>query len=40
MAGETAAVARIRRHLTATAGMAPTQISFLGYWKQGGPLVG
>lgn len=40
IAGETAAVARIRRHLTATAGMAPTQISFLGYWKQGGPLVG
>ncbi|AUG29278.1 MULTISPECIES: siderophore-interacting protein [Microbacterium] len=40
IAGETAAVARIRRHLTATAGIAPTQISFLGYWKQGGPLVG
>lgn len=40
IAGETGAVTRIRRHLTTAAGLAPDQVSFLGYWKHGGPLVG
>lgn len=38
--GETAATAAIRRELTHVIGIPPAQIAFLGYWKQGGPLVG
>jgi len=40
IAGETGAVAAIRRYLTRDVNVPPTQISFLGYWKRGGPLVG
>lgn len=40
IAGEAAASARIRRHLTAELGLPKEQVSFLGYWKLGGPLIG
>jgi len=40
LAGETGAVTAIRRYLTREVGVSPDQISFLGYWKRGGPLVG
>lgn len=39
IAGETGAVARIRRHLTSVGVITPKRVSFLGYWKHGGPLV-
>ncbi len=40
LAGEAGAVTRIRRHLTAERGVPKDRVSFLGYWKLGGPLVG
>ncbi|WP_460737142.1 siderophore-interacting protein [Microbacterium neimengense] len=40
LAGEAGAVTRIRRHLTAERGVSKDRVSFLGYWKLGGPLVG
>lgn len=40
LAGESGAVTRIRRHLTAERGLPKERVSFLGYWKLGGPLVG
>lgn len=40
LAGESGVVTRIRRLLTAEAGIAKERISFLGYWRHGGPLVG
>jgi NADPH-dependent ferric siderophore reductase len=30
----------VRRLLTAEAGISKERVSFLGYWKVGGPLVG
>lgn len=39
IAGETGTVARIRRHLNSIVGVSSDRISFLGYWKHGGPLV-
>lgn len=39
IAGESGAVTRIRRYLTTDLGIAKERISFLGYWKTGGPLV-
>jgi len=40
IAGESGATARVRRLLTAEAGIPKERVSFLGYWKVGGPLVG
>lgn len=40
VAGESGAVARIRRYLTQELGVDKDRIAFLGYWKTGGPLVG
>lgn len=40
VAGESGTTTRIRRHLTAQVGVAKEQVSFLGYWRIGGPLVG
>lgn len=40
LAGEAGVTARIRRRLTAEVGIAKERVSFLGYWKIGGPLVG
>lgn len=40
LAGESGVVTRIRRLLTAEVGIAKDRVSFLGYWKVGGPLVG
>lgn len=40
IAGETGAVTRIRRHLMTSAAFTAGQVSFLGYWRHGGPLVG
>lgn len=40
LAGEAGDVTGIRRLLTREAGVAKEQISFLGYWRHGGPLVG
>lgn len=40
LAGESGVTTRIRRHLTAEVGIAKDRVSFLGYWKVGGPLVG
>lgn len=40
LAGESGVTMSIRRHLTAEAGIAKDRVSFLGYWKVGGPLVG
>ena len=40
LAGESGVITRIRRHLTAEVGIAKDRVSFLGYWKVGGPLVG
>lgn len=40
LAGEAGAVTRIRRHLTTERGLPKERVSFLGYWKLGGPLVG
>lgn len=40
LAGEAGVTARIRRRLTAEVGVAKERVSFLGYWKIGGPLVG
>ncbi len=40
IAGESGTTARVRRHLTSVIGVPKDQVSFLGYWKVGGPLVG
>lgn len=40
LAGESGVTMSIRRHLTAEVGIAKDRVSFLGYWKVGGPLVG
>lgn len=40
LAGESGVITRIRRHLTAEVGIAKERVSFLGYWKVGGPLAG
>ncbi|MEV7692450.1 siderophore-interacting protein [Microbacterium sp. NPDC089189] len=40
LAGESGAVTRIRRHLTGELGVPKERVSFLGYWRLGGPLVG
>lgn len=40
LAGESGVVTGIRRFLTAEVGMPKERISFLGYWRHGGPLVG
>jgi NADPH-dependent ferric siderophore reductase len=40
LAGESGVVTGIRRFLTNDVGIAKDRISFLGYWRYGGPLVG
>lgn len=40
IAGESDAVARIRRYLTKELGIAKNRIAFFGYWRAGGPLTG
>lgn len=40
IAGESGVTARVRRHLTSVVGIPKERVSFLGYWKIGGPLVG
>ncbi|MDQ1128139.1 siderophore-interacting protein [Microbacterium sp. SORGH_AS_0888] len=39
IAGEAAAVVRLRTHLVAERGLPKDAVAFLGYWKLGGPLV-
>ncbi|MFF7291012.1 siderophore-interacting protein [Microbacterium sp. NPDC008134] len=40
IAGESGTTTAIRRYLTAELGIPKERVSFLGYWKSGGPLVG
>ena len=40
LAGESGSTTRIRRYLTHELGIAKERVSFLGYWRLGGPLVG
>lgn len=40
LAGESGVVTGIRRFLTTDVGIPKERISFLGYWRHGGPLVG
>jgi NADPH-dependent ferric siderophore reductase len=40
LAGESGSITRIRRYLTHELGIAKERVSFLGYWRLGGPLVG
>ncbi|OAZ40811.1 NADPH-dependent ferric siderophore reductase [Microbacterium arborescens] len=40
LAGESGVVTGIRRFLTTEVGIPRERISFLGYWRHGGPLVG
>lgn len=40
IAGEAGTTTSIRRYLTAELGIPKERVSFLGYWKSGGPLVG
>lgn len=40
IAGEAGATTAVRRHLVADLGIPKERVSFLGYWKRGGPLVG
>lgn len=40
IAGESGTTTTIRRYLTADLGIEKEHVSFLGYWKRGGPLVG
>lgn len=40
IAGEAGTTTSIRRYLTADLGISKERVSFLGYWKSGGPLVG
>jgi len=40
IAGETGTTTRIRRFLTAEVGIPKERVSFLGYWRVGGPLTG
>lgn len=39
IAGETGTTTRIRRTLTTDIGIAKDRVSFLGYWRVGGPLT-
>ncbi len=39
LAGESGATTHIRRYLTAELGIPKDLVSFLGYWRSGGPLV-
>ncbi|PSL39143.1 NADPH-dependent ferric siderophore reductase [Labedella gwakjiensis] len=39
IAGEAGSVTRIRRHLADDLGVPKERISFLGYWRHGGPLT-
>jgi len=40
IAGESGTTTAIRRYLTAELGIPKERVSFLGYWRSGGPLVG
>lgn len=40
LAGESGSITRIRRYLTHDLGISKERVSFLGYWRLGGPLVG
>ncbi|WTM65402.1 siderophore-interacting protein [Humidisolicoccus flavus] len=40
IAGEAGVTTTIRRYLTSELGIEKERVSFLGYWKRGGPLVG
>ena len=40
IAGEASTTTSIRRYLTTDLGIPKERVSFLGYWKRGGPLVG
>ena len=40
LAGESGVVTGIRRHLVHEAGVPKERVSFLGYWRRGGALVG
>ncbi|WP_248171563.1 MULTISPECIES: SIP domain-containing protein [unclassified Microbacterium] len=40
LAGETATVTRLRRLLVGAHGIPKDRVAFLGYWREGGPLVG
>lgn len=40
LAGESGSITRIRRYLTRDLGISKERVSFLGYWRLGGPLVG
>lgn len=40
IAGEAGATTAVRRHLVTDLGIPKERVSFLGYWKRGGPLVG
>jgi len=40
IAGEASTTTTIRRYLTTDLGISKERVSFLGYWKRGGPLVG
>lgn len=39
IAGESGATTTVRRYLTSDLGITKNRVSFLGYWKSGGPLV-
>lgn len=39
LAGESASVAGVWRLLTREVGVPKERVAFLGYWRQGGPLV-
>ncbi|MGO3885370.1 MAG: siderophore-interacting protein, partial [Mycetocola sp.] len=40
IAGEAGSIIRTRRYVTEEGGINKARVSFLGYWKHGGPLVG
>ncbi|WP_295100935.1 siderophore-interacting protein [uncultured Microbacterium sp.] len=40
IAGESGMTTGIRRYLTSDLGIPKDRVSFLGYWRRGGPLVG
>ncbi len=40
LAGESGTVTALRRLLTGTLRLSKERVSFLGYWREGGPLVG
>ncbi|MCC4907671.1 siderophore-interacting protein [Microbacterium sp. cx-59] len=39
IAGEAGATTAVRRYLVSEVGIAKERVSFLGYWKRGGPLI-